>query len=169
MAIHMRGLCPLIQVFDMDDSLHFYCELLGFEIVEKSAGGGWAWLRHGTAELMLNTAYDEGDRPEKPDPARLLGEDFTLFERIPGPAPDTAHLLGALEQGRLLGELLLSEAAVMDVFEAVADEQPVIEITADDVNKEERRLKAKCETSDQHMVRVTAWIGLTIVSLEAQW
>ena len=30
MAIHMRGLCPLIQVFDMDNSLHFYCELLGF-------------------------------------------------------------------------------------------------------------------------------------------
>lgn len=47
MAIHMRGLCPLIQVFDMDNSLHFYCELLGFEIVEKAAGGGWAWLRHG--------------------------------------------------------------------------------------------------------------------------
>ena len=56
MEINMRGLCPLIQVFDMDNSLHFYCELLGFEIVEKAAGGGWAWLRHGTAELMLNTA-----------------------------------------------------------------------------------------------------------------
>src|SRR5713226_7039525 len=49
MEINMRGLCPLIQVFDMDNSLHFYCELLGFEIVEKTAGGGWAWLRHGTA------------------------------------------------------------------------------------------------------------------------
>jgi hypothetical protein len=57
MAIHMRGLCPLIQVFDMDNLLRFYCELLGFEIVEKAAGRGWAWLRHGTAELMLNTAY----------------------------------------------------------------------------------------------------------------
>ena len=68
MEINMRGLCPLIQVFDMDNSLHFYCELLGFEIVEKAAGGGWAWLRHGNAELMLNTAYDEGERPEKPDP-----------------------------------------------------------------------------------------------------
>src|SRR6266705_2688819 len=37
MEINMRGLCPLIQVFDMDNSLRFYCELLGFEIVEKTA------------------------------------------------------------------------------------------------------------------------------------
>ncbi len=37
MEINMRGLCPLIQVFDMGNSLRFYCELLGFEIVEKSA------------------------------------------------------------------------------------------------------------------------------------
>jgi hypothetical protein len=39
MEINMRGLCPLIQVFDMDNSLRFYCDLLGFEIVGK--GGSW--------------------------------------------------------------------------------------------------------------------------------
>jgi glyoxylase I family protein len=90
MEINMRGLCPLIQVFDMDNSLHFYCELLGFEIVEKAAGGGWAWLRQGNAELMLNTAYDEGERPEKPDPARLLGhQDTGLF--IGCPDVDSAY------------------------------------------------------------------------------
>ena len=90
MEINMRGLCPLIQVFDMDNSLHFYCELLGFEIVEKAAGGGWAWLRHGNAELMLNTAYDEGERPEKPDPARLFGhQDTSLF--IGCPDVDSAY------------------------------------------------------------------------------
>ena len=84
MQIKMRGLCPLIQVFDMDNSLRFYCELLGFEIVEKAAGGGWAWLRHGTAELMLNTAYEEGERPEKPDTARWLGhQDTGLFIGCP--------------------------------------------------------------------------------------
>lgn len=80
MGIEMRGLCPLIQVFDMDTSLRFYCDLLGFEIVEKSAGGGWAWLRCGGADLMLNTAYDDDARPANPDPARLLGhEDTGLF------------------------------------------------------------------------------------------
>ena len=47
MEINMRGLCPLIQVFDMDNSLRFYCELLGFEIVEKVAVG----LGCGTALL----------------------------------------------------------------------------------------------------------------------
>src|SRR5256885_17106795 len=84
MQIKMRGLCPLIQVFDMDNSLRFYCELLGFEIVEKAAGGGWAWLRHGTAELMLNTAYDEGERPEKPDAVRCLAhQDTGLFIGCP--------------------------------------------------------------------------------------
>lgn len=84
MGIEMRGLCPLIQVFDMDTSLRFYCDALGFEIVQKAPGGGWAWLRHGDAELMLNTAYDDGERPPNPDPARLLGhEDTGLFIGCP--------------------------------------------------------------------------------------
>lgn len=84
MKIEMRGLCPLIQVFDMDESLRFYCELLGFEIVEKAAAGGWAWLRCGDAELMLNTAYDAGERPARPDSQRLSAHDDTgLFIGCP--------------------------------------------------------------------------------------
>ena len=84
MAIDMRGLCPLIQVFDIDASLRFYCGILGFEVVEKAAAGGWAWLRNGNAELMLNTAYDDGERPERPDPERLLShEDTGLFIGCP--------------------------------------------------------------------------------------
>lgn len=84
MSINMNGLCPLIQVFDMDVSLRFYCDLLGFEIVEKSPGGGWAWLRRGDAELMLNTAYDDDDRPQTPDPVRLFGhQDTGLFIGCP--------------------------------------------------------------------------------------
>ena len=84
MAIDMRGLCPLLPVFDMDISLHFYCDLLGFEIVEKAEQGGWAWLRLHDAELMLNTAYDEGERPSQPDPARIMAhEDTGLFIGCP--------------------------------------------------------------------------------------
>lgn len=84
MGIDMRGLCPLIQVFDMDTSLRFYCDVLGFEIVGKAAGGGWAWLRRSGAELMLNTAYDDDERPAEPDPARLLGhQDTALFIGCP--------------------------------------------------------------------------------------
>ncbi len=84
MGIEMRGLCPLIQVFDLETSLGFYCELLGFEVVQKAPGGGWAWLRNGDAELMLNTAYDDGERPDKPDPKRLLAHrDTGLFIGCP--------------------------------------------------------------------------------------
>jgi uncharacterized glyoxalase superfamily protein PhnB len=83
-TIEMRGLCPLIQVFDMETSLRFYCDLLGFEVVSKAAGGGWAWLRHGDAHLMLNTAYDDDQRPAQPDAARLLShQDTSLYIGCP--------------------------------------------------------------------------------------
>lgn len=50
MGLAIRGLCPLIQVFDMPRTLRFYRDVLGFAEVEKSAhrdDAGWAWLRHG--------------------------------------------------------------------------------------------------------------------------
>ena len=53
MGIAIRGLCPLIQVYDMPTSLRFYRDILGFAEVEKSGQGddvGWAWLRFGEAE-----------------------------------------------------------------------------------------------------------------------
>ena len=68
--IAISGLCPLIQVFDMPTSLRFYRDILGFTEVEKSGTSdnvGWVWLRHGNADLMLNTAYDERERPLSPD------------------------------------------------------------------------------------------------------
>jgi glyoxylase I family protein len=34
MAIDVRGMAPLLQVFDMPTSIKFYCDVLGFEIVE---------------------------------------------------------------------------------------------------------------------------------------
>lgn len=84
MGIDMKGLCPLIQVFDMDISLRFYCDLLGFEIIEKAERGGWAWLRCGSAELMLNTAYDDDDRPQMPEPQRVSAhQDTGLFIACP--------------------------------------------------------------------------------------
>ena len=58
----LRGLCPLISVFDMPTSLRFYRDVLGFVEVAKSGEGddvGWVWLKHGgDACLMLNMAYD---------------------------------------------------------------------------------------------------------------
>jgi glyoxylase I family protein len=77
-----EGLCPLFQVFDLPTSLRFY-EQLGFLILQQSPG--WAWLRCGTAELMLNTAYDpDAERPPHPDDARIAAhEDTCLYIGCP--------------------------------------------------------------------------------------
>lgn len=70
----IRGLCPLIQVFDMPVSLAFYRDILGFEIVQQSSPGDncdWAWLKRDGAELMLNTMFESDSRPAEPDVARM--------------------------------------------------------------------------------------------------
>jgi glyoxylase I family protein len=72
------GLTPLISVFDMLRALAFYRDLLGFEVVTASPEvetpegrfSHWMWLRLGKADLMLNTQYDSGERPEHPVAAR---------------------------------------------------------------------------------------------------
>jgi glyoxylase I family protein len=82
MAIVVRGLCPLLQVFDMPASIAFYRDVLGFGVVETSRPGprfDWAWLRRDGAELMLNTAYEEDQRPPAPDPARVAAHDDTAL------------------------------------------------------------------------------------------
>jgi uncharacterized glyoxalase superfamily protein PhnB len=86
MGIAVRGICPLIEVFDMPTSIRFYRDVLGFEVAmsappdREGDDWGWALLRLGEAELMLNTAYDEGERPAAPDPARAgAHRDTTLF------------------------------------------------------------------------------------------
>ncbi len=79
MAIEIQGLCPLISVYDMPESVAFYTGVLGFEVMTRSptyaTEGGvelfhWALLRKDEAQLMLNTAYDEGERPAERDKGR---------------------------------------------------------------------------------------------------
>jgi len=78
MTLNVTGLCPLIAVFDMNEAVRFYCDGLGFELIEASPEvetpegrfSHWCWLRLGPADLMLNTAYDEGERPAMRDAAR---------------------------------------------------------------------------------------------------
>ena len=87
MSIEVRGVCPLLQVFDMLRSVRFYRDVLGFEIVQTSEPGeqfDWAMLRRGRAELMLNTAYEAHERPGAPDPARVAAHDnAALFFACP--------------------------------------------------------------------------------------
>jgi glyoxylase I family protein len=96
MGIDIQGLCPLVQVFDMPTSLRFYRDLLGFEMVQRSKDSddcGWAWLRKNGAELMLNTIYDEGERPAVPDRERARGhQDVGLFIGCPDVDAAYEHL-----------------------------------------------------------------------------
>ena len=83
MAIEVRGVTPLLQVYDMPTSVRFYRDLLGFEVVTTSPPLGedrfhWALLRFGGAEVMLNTAYEfDSERPAEPDRARAAAHDDT--------------------------------------------------------------------------------------------
>ncbi len=80
----IRSMTPLLSVFDMRTSVTFYCDILGFELVDHSpfyAEGEyhWAMLRFRDVELMLNTAYDERDRPDQPEPTRVASHGEIVF------------------------------------------------------------------------------------------
>jgi len=85
MSLKLNGLCPLLQVFDMPTSIRFYRDTLEFAIVSTSPALGppddfhWVLLRGHGCELMLNTAYDTGQRPSTPDPARVRAHDDTAL------------------------------------------------------------------------------------------
>ena len=72
MAIDIRGLVPLLQVFDIQTSIRFYREMLGFELAGASREPlSWALLRRDAMELMLNGACEDDARPAAPDPVRI--------------------------------------------------------------------------------------------------
>lgn len=93
MALELRGICPLLQVFDMPASLAFYRDILGFAVIQAAPAADqvsgdafdWVWLRRDGANLMLNTAYDpDAVRPAAPDPGRVAAHDDTgLFLSCP--------------------------------------------------------------------------------------
>jgi len=110
MGIDPTGCVPLLQVYDMPQALAFYRDVLGFEVIEKSPEpetpegrfSHWMWLKLGSAQLMLNTAYDTGERPGSRDRTRQrwhgdtclyfgcrdVDEIYeTLHPRLPGLAP----------------------------------------------------------------------------------
>lgn len=78
MTIVTNGMTPLLQVYDMPEALAFYRDVLGFEVVSASPEADtpegrfshWMQLRLGPADVMLNTAYDEGERPLSRDKAQ---------------------------------------------------------------------------------------------------
>jgi glyoxylase I family protein len=85
--MEIQYLCPMLEVFDMDKSIAFYVDILGFK-VHQSAGEkddiGWVWLNRGDLNLMLNTQYEKHDRPARPDAMRVAAHhDTTLYFGCP--------------------------------------------------------------------------------------
>lgn len=81
-VVEFGGLTPLIQVFDMPSSIHFYCDVLGFTVVATSGAipnCGWALLRRNKDDIMLNTQFEDDDRPPKPEGARQKAHSDTCF------------------------------------------------------------------------------------------
>ena len=84
MAIEVRGVCTLLLVFDMPTALRFYRDVLGFEIVDTSDPGAgdrvdWCYLRLDSAEVMLNAAYEEPERPPAPEQSRVAAHADTCL------------------------------------------------------------------------------------------
>jgi uncharacterized glyoxalase superfamily protein PhnB len=84
MPVDIRGMAPLLSVFDMPTAIHFYRDALGFHVnttSQPSRGDdvGWALLSFNGIEVMLNTAYDEGERPPAPDPGRIAAHGDTCL------------------------------------------------------------------------------------------
>ena len=98
MSIDVRGVCVLLQVFDMPASVRFYRDVLGFEVVQTSVREGdqfdWGMLRLGEATLMLNTAYEQEYRPPQPDKSLVAGHgDTCLYFGCPDVDAAYHHLL----------------------------------------------------------------------------
>jgi catechol 2,3-dioxygenase-like lactoylglutathione lyase family enzyme len=89
MPLEIQGMTPLLQVFDMGTSLKFYCDILGFDVVQtdsntQAPNHNWVWLRLKEADLMLNTAYEYDKRPPVADSRRnALHDDVTLYFGVP--------------------------------------------------------------------------------------
>lgn len=80
MPLEVKGLSPLVSVFDMPAALRFYRDLLGFTVTATSPAlsdnpdhVNWSMLELNGAEMMLNTACDPEDQPATPDRARWSG------------------------------------------------------------------------------------------------
>lgn len=99
MALDIQGMTPLLQVFDMATSLKFYCDVLGFEIVQTDANTqapnhNWVWLRSNGVDLMLNTAFEYDQRPPAADVRRTAAhDDVALYFGAPNVDAVYSHLL----------------------------------------------------------------------------
>lgn len=88
MGLEIRGMAPLLEVFDMPTSIAFYCDVLGFKVHATDGkplpNNDWVWLQREDVHLMLNTAYESDHRPADPDATRIAAHhDVCLYFGCP--------------------------------------------------------------------------------------
>lgn len=98
MAVDIRHVTTLLEVFDMPTSLAFYCEVLGFKIVMDDGkpvpNNDWVCLESNNVYVMLNTAYEREHRPPQPDSKRIAAHhDICLYFGCPDPDAAYEYLL----------------------------------------------------------------------------
>ena len=99
MAIVVKGMAPLLQVFDMPAAIAFYRDKLGFEVLNSNVPGDdcdWAMLKLGEEVLMLNTAYEKEFRPQVSDSRRVAAHsDTTIYFSCPDVEATYNHMIAA--------------------------------------------------------------------------
>jgi glyoxylase I family protein len=98
MAVRIQGMTPLLQAFDMPTSLKFYCDVLGFEIVQtdtKTAAPhhNWVWLRLNDTDPRTNTTSARR-RPTRAGSRATATSHGSLFFGAPDMDAIYAHLRG---------------------------------------------------------------------------
>ena len=84
MSITATNVTTLLQVFDMRKSVAWYCDVLGFVVLQKHEPEGhlyWTMLKLGDAVIMLNAKYEDDKRPQTPP--RSDHGDVTLYFACP--------------------------------------------------------------------------------------
>ena len=64
--VELMSVLPVLRVTDLDQSVEFYGQILGFEVVWRApidAGGENCLVRSGGVDLLLSTAADLGETP----------------------------------------------------------------------------------------------------------
>ncbi|MFB3881105.1 MAG: VOC family protein [Armatimonadota bacterium] len=78
-ATNVKQAVPFFGVSDMEASLRYYVDGLGFQMTNKWVDEGklrWCWLQLGGAALMLQEFWKEG--PHDGRPAGKLGQGVTI-------------------------------------------------------------------------------------------
>jgi catechol 2,3-dioxygenase-like lactoylglutathione lyase family enzyme len=69
-ATNVKQAVPFFGVSNIEESVRYYVDGLGFEMTRKWVDGGklrWCWLEHGDAALMLQEFWKEGHHANVPE------------------------------------------------------------------------------------------------------